>query len=186
VVNRVRSFFPKMLATVKGDPHFRGTIVNTASMAGLLTAACMGIYSVSKHAVVTLSERFNYDFQLATIQFSAAELCSSYVRTSIGDSERSRPVRLANAEPPTTLQLALQSGCSAGRQSRWISAEQVAEITFQGIEDGRFYIPPNPETLGAIEPRFRHILEQTNPEIRFDLFPEPKKRRDRLLKLKTT
>ncbi len=52
VVHGVRLFTPMMLAAAKADPHWRGHIVNTASMAGLLTPPNMGIYNVSKHAVV--------------------------------------------------------------------------------------------------------------------------------------
>ena len=51
VVHGVRLFTPMMLAAAKKDPNWRGHIVNTASMAGLLTPPNMGIYNVSKHAV---------------------------------------------------------------------------------------------------------------------------------------
>jgi NAD(P)-dependent dehydrogenase (short-subunit alcohol dehydrogenase family) len=53
VVHGVRLFTPMMLAAAKADPAYRGHIVNTASMAGLLTPPNMGIYNVSKHAVVS-------------------------------------------------------------------------------------------------------------------------------------
>lgn len=182
VVNGVRSFVPKMLATAKGDPEFHGVIINTASMAGLLTAPGMGIYSVSKHAVVALSECLHYDLQLATTQVGAAVLCPSYVPTAIGDSERTRPAHMANTEPPTKHQLASRAAAQQAVRQGGITAEQVAEITFQGIEAGRFYIFPSPETLAAIKPRFSHILDQTNPELPYDLFPALKERRERLLK----
>ncbi|MEY4122232.1 MAG: putative oxidoreductase SadH, partial [Pseudomonadota bacterium] len=55
VVNGVRLFTPMMLEAAAKDPHFQGHIVNTASMAGLLTPPNMGIYNVTKHAVVALT-----------------------------------------------------------------------------------------------------------------------------------
>ena len=56
VIHGVRIFTPLMLEAAKKDPSYEGHIVNTASMAGLLNAPAMGIYNVSKHAVVALSE----------------------------------------------------------------------------------------------------------------------------------
>jgi len=55
VIHGVRLFTPMMLQAAKLDPLYQGHIVNTASMAGLLTPPNMGVYNVSKHAVVSLS-----------------------------------------------------------------------------------------------------------------------------------
>ena len=57
VVHGVRVFTPMMLDAAKKDPAWQGHIVNTASMAGLLNPPNMGVYNVSKHAVVSLSVR---------------------------------------------------------------------------------------------------------------------------------
>ena len=51
VIHGLRSFVPRML-----PQRDAGHIVNTASVAGLLSPPGMGIYCVSKHAVVTLSD----------------------------------------------------------------------------------------------------------------------------------
>ena len=63
VIHGVRLFTPHMLAAAKADPTWRGHIVNTASMAGLLTPPNMGIYNVSKHAVVSLTETLYQDLR---------------------------------------------------------------------------------------------------------------------------
>ncbi len=55
VAHGVRVFTPMMLAAAEADPAFVGHIVNTASMAGLLNAPNMGVYNVTKHAVVAMS-----------------------------------------------------------------------------------------------------------------------------------
>jgi NAD(P)-dependent dehydrogenase (short-subunit alcohol dehydrogenase family) len=52
VVHGMRVFTPMMLQAARQDPGFEGHIVNTASMAGLLNPPNMGVYNVSKHAVV--------------------------------------------------------------------------------------------------------------------------------------
>ncbi len=56
VIHGVRVFTPMMLQAAAQDPSWQGHIVNTASMAGLLTPPNMGVYNVSKHAVVSLTE----------------------------------------------------------------------------------------------------------------------------------
>ena len=52
VAHGIRVFTPMMLAAAEKDPAYEGHIVNTASMAGLLNPPNMGVYNVSKHAVV--------------------------------------------------------------------------------------------------------------------------------------
>jgi NAD(P)-dependent dehydrogenase (short-subunit alcohol dehydrogenase family) len=56
VAHGVHVFTTMMLDAAKKDPEYQGHIVNTASMAGLLNAPNMGVYNVTKHAVVSLSE----------------------------------------------------------------------------------------------------------------------------------
>ncbi len=98
VVHGVRLFTPMMLDAARQDPAWRGHIVNTASMAGLLTPPNMGIYNVSKHAVVSLTETLYQDLALVTDQVGASVLCPYFVPTGIGRSERNRPD--AVAAPP--------------------------------------------------------------------------------------
>ncbi len=71
VVYGVKAFTPMMLERAKVEPDYRGCIVNTASMAGMLSAPTMGVYNVSKHAVVTLSETLYQDLKLVTDQVTA-------------------------------------------------------------------------------------------------------------------
>ncbi len=63
VVHGVRVFTPMMLAAAGADPGYEGHIVNTASMAGLVNMPNMGVYNVSKHAVVSLSESLLFDLR---------------------------------------------------------------------------------------------------------------------------
>ena len=91
VIHGVRLFTPMMLDAARKDPAWRGHIVNTASMAGLLTPPNMGIYNVSKHAVVSLTETLYQDLRLVTDQIGASVLCPYFVPTGITQSERNRP-----------------------------------------------------------------------------------------------
>jgi len=75
VIHGVRLFTPMMLAAARSDANWRGHIVNTASMAGLVTMPNMGVYNVSKHAVVALTETLYQDLRLVTDQIGASVLC---------------------------------------------------------------------------------------------------------------
>src|SRR3954449_1524537 len=100
VIHGVRVFTPMMLEAARKDPAWQGHIVNTASMAGLLAPPNMGIYNVSKHAVVALSETLYQDLRLVTEQIGASVLCPFFVPTGITESQRNRPAGLA-ADKPT-------------------------------------------------------------------------------------
>lgn len=179
VVNGIRSFTPRMLALAAANPGYEGCIINTASMAGLLTAPGMGIYSVSKHAVVALSECLRHDLQMVSPQLRAAVLCPTFVSTGIGDCERNRPAHLQDNTPLTKSQLAARAAAQQAVKNGAISAEEVAEITFQAIADGRFYVFPSPQALPLVKQRIDHVLDQTNPDLPYDMFPALKQRRDR-------
>ncbi len=86
VVHGVRIFTRLMLDCAARDPAFEGHIVNTASMAGLLNAPTMGVYNVSKHAVVSLSETLYHDLQLVDAPIGASVLCPYFVPTGISHS----------------------------------------------------------------------------------------------------
>ncbi|MFT5962084.1 MAG: NAD(P)-dependent dehydrogenase (short-subunit alcohol dehydrogenase family), partial [Burkholderiaceae bacterium] len=101
VIHGVRIFTPLMLACAKADPDYEGHIVNTASMAGLLNAPTMGVYNVSKHAVVSLTESLYQDLRLVEAPISASVLCPYFVPTGISQSHRNRPDDVAISARPT-------------------------------------------------------------------------------------
>jgi NAD(P)-dependent dehydrogenase (short-subunit alcohol dehydrogenase family) len=100
VVHGVRLFTPMMLAAAKADPSYSGHIVNTASMAGMLNPPNMGVYNVSKHAVVSLSETLHQDLSLVTDQVHASVLCPFFVPTGIGPANSRRPSRPRASSSP--------------------------------------------------------------------------------------
>lgn len=162
VVHGVRLFTPMMLEAAKADPAFQGHIVNTASMAGLLTPPNMGIYNVTKHAVVSLTETLYQDLQLVSDQLSASVLCPYFVPTGINQSERNRPGHLAAAQP-TQSQLIGQAMSDKAVSSGKVTAAQVAQMVFDGIRVNQFYIYSHPKALGNAKTRFDAIVAGTNP-----------------------
>ncbi len=171
VVHGVRLFTPMMLEAAKANPGYQGHIVNTASMAGLLTPPNMGIYNVSKHAVVSLTETLYQDLQLVSDQVSASVLCPYFVPTGISQSHRNRPEGLA-AEKPTASQLIGQAQSDKAVGSGKVSAADVAQKVFDAVTSGQFYIYSHPQALGNVQSRMEAIVQGHNPPDPFAARPD--------------
>lgn len=163
VIHGVRIFTKLMLDSAKSDASFEGHIVNTASMAGLLNAPAMGVYNVSKHAVVSLSETLYQDLQLVGAPIGASVLCPYFVPTGISQSHRNRPEDVRMTQGPTASQLAAQAMTDKAVSSGKVSAQDVAEMTFKAIANGDFYIYSHPGALAGVQERMQHIVAGTNP-----------------------
>jgi NAD(P)-dependent dehydrogenase (short-subunit alcohol dehydrogenase family) len=173
VAHGVRVFTPLMLAEAARDPGYEGHIVNTASMAGLLNPPNMGVYNVSKHAVVSLSETLYQDLTLVTTQVHAHVLCPFFVATGIHQSHRNRPAEMADARTkPTRSQLIAQAMSEKAVTSGKVSAAQVAGFVFDAMTDQRFYIYSHPKALGTVQTRLEDIMQQRNPTDPFKDRPE--------------
>lgn len=171
VIHGVRLFTPMMLEAAQKDPSYRGHIVNTASMAGLLNAPNMGVYNVSKHAVVSLSETLYQDLALVTEQVSASVLCPYFVPTGIHQSERNRPGELSAAKP-TRSQLIGQAMSDKAVSSGKVTAAEVAQKVFDAIAANQFYIYSHPKAIGAVQTRLEDVLQARNPTDPFAHKPE--------------
>jgi NAD(P)-dependent dehydrogenase (short-subunit alcohol dehydrogenase family) len=171
VIHGVRLFTPMMLEAARHDASYQGHIVNTASMAGLLTPPNMGIYNVSKHAVVSMTETLYQDLRLVTDQISASVLCPYFVPTGISQSHRNRPTHLG-AEDPTKSQLIGQAMSDKAVGSGKVSAAEVAHKVFAAVEDDQFYIYSHPKALGNVQHRMEAIVSGRNPPDPFAERPE--------------
>jgi NAD(P)-dependent dehydrogenase (short-subunit alcohol dehydrogenase family) len=164
VAHGVRVFTPMMLEAAKKDPTYQGHIVNTASMAGLLNAPNMGVYNVSKHAVVSLSETLYQDLKLVTDQISASVLCPFFVPTGISQSHRNRPAEFKQSGiKPTKSQLIGQAMNDQAVGKGKVSAADVAQYVFNAVHTGQFYIYSHPKAIGSVQARLEDVMQQRNP-----------------------
>ncbi len=171
VIHGVRLFTPMMLDAAQQDPQYRGHIVNTASMAGLLAPPNMGVYNVSKHAVVALSETLYQDLSLVTDQVGASVLCPFFVPTGIHQSERNRPASLAAAKL-TRSQLIGQAMNDKAVGSGKVTAAEVAQKVFDAVAANQFYIYSHPQAIASVQTRLEDILQARNPTDPFAHKPE--------------
>jgi NAD(P)-dependent dehydrogenase (short-subunit alcohol dehydrogenase family) len=173
VAHGVRVFTPMMLDAAKKDPSYQGHIVNTASMAGLLNAPNMGVYNVSKHAVVALSETLYQDLRLVTDQISASVLCPFFVPTGISQSHRNRPEEFKERGiKPTKSQMIGQAMSDKAVGSGKVSAADVAGFVFDAIREDRFYIYSHPKAIASVQTRLEDIMMARNPTDPFAHKPE--------------
>jgi short-subunit dehydrogenase len=163
VIHGVRIFTPLMLDAAARDPAYEGHIINTASMAGLINAPALGVYNVTKHAVVALSETLYQDLSLVSEQVHCSVLCPFFVPTGFSDSSRNRPADLASKAAPTRSQLVAQANSEKATSAGKVSAEQIAQVTFSAIAERRFYIYSHPQALALVQERFDAMLSQPNP-----------------------
>jgi NAD(P)-dependent dehydrogenase (short-subunit alcohol dehydrogenase family) len=162
VIHGIRVFVPIMLAQ-DADAH----IVNTASMAGLVSGPLNAIYNVSKHGVVTLSESLHHELTMVGARIRVSVLCPGWISTRIADSERNRPAHLraeAPARPPTPQEQLLEQ---VARQllASGLPPARVAELVFTAIRDERFYVLTHPEWKQMIRHRMEDILEERTPTL---------------------
>ena len=171
VAHGLRVFTPMMLAAAEKDPGYEGHIVNTASMAGLINAPNMGVYNVSKHAVVAMSETLYQDLRLVTDRIGASVLCPFFVPTGITESQRNRPEALA-ADRPTKSQLIGKAMNDRAVGRGRLSAADIARYVFDAVDADRFYIFSHPHALASVQTRLDDVVQGRNPTDPFAAKPE--------------
>jgi len=157
VIHGIRTFLPILLG--HGED---GHIVNTASVAGLISGPFQIPYNVSKYGVVALSEGLHRELALIGARIRVSVLCPGFVATRIMESERNRPSELpipALGEAEVAYGEMMRQRVGAG-----LAPVEVARQVFEAIRDERFYIITDPdEWKPFIRERMEDILGDRNP-----------------------
>lgn len=149
VIHGIRAFVPRMLKQ-ETECH----IVNTASILGLVRGPGEGIYKVSKHGVVALSETLADELAQKGSQIQVHVLCPGWVRTGILNSSRNRP----DVEAHHNRQHITESQNVRAEMEAGISPAEVADHVYNAIQTGTFYIHTHPEHKAWIRARMEGIL----------------------------
>jgi NAD(P)-dependent dehydrogenase (short-subunit alcohol dehydrogenase family) len=128
-----RALLPQMVQ--RGE----GYLINTASAAGLLTQVSSLVYSVTKHAAVSLAEWLAIEYGERGVRVSC--ICPQGVRTPMLD--------LAMEEP---------AGAAALLSGGLIEPEDVADAVVAGIREERMLILPHENVAGFL------ALKGSDPE----------------------
>jgi NAD(P)-dependent dehydrogenase (short-subunit alcohol dehydrogenase family) len=156
IIHGIRSFVPRMIA--QGT---EGHVVNTSSLAGLVSNAFSGPYNVSKFAALGLSESLAHDLKATGAQIGASVLVPGSVNTRIADSTRNRPADLhagVGAEDAAFVDKALADMTSTG-----IDPAEVATLVLDAVRTGQFVIPTSPGYDKQITTRAEALLAREAP-----------------------
>jgi NAD(P)-dependent dehydrogenase (short-subunit alcohol dehydrogenase family) len=156
VIHGIRSFMPKMVA--QGS---EGHIVNTASMAGLIPGS--GIYGVTKHAVVALSESLSNELMMRGAKLKVSVLCPGWVNTRIIESERNRPEAPRETPGPEEAQFGIMRKLVEQLIASGLDPNAVGDIVVDAIRSERFYVLTHPTWINMVEARMQNILQGRNP-----------------------
>jgi NAD(P)-dependent dehydrogenase (short-subunit alcohol dehydrogenase family) len=153
VLYGLQVFVPHML-----EHGEEGHIVNTASLAAVLPGG--GVYGVSKHGVLALSEGLHRNLKERDARIGASVLCPGFVNTRIFDAERNRPREL-KSDAPEIPNEAMAAGAAMLAQGK--QPAEIAEQVLESIREDRFYILPHPAWDPYVRARVEQILERKAP-----------------------
>ncbi len=164
VINGILSFLPRIKAHGEG-----GHIINTSSVAGIITGPGTGVYSATKFAIRGLSEALRYD--LAPLGIGVSVICPGTVSTKLYESEENRQDRYQGKVDESVL----EQRAGTGRLFRevlpkGIDPMRVAEKTLRALRENALYVMTHVEVETDIREAYEEMLaalpdEAPNPEI---------------------
>jgi NAD(P)-dependent dehydrogenase (short-subunit alcohol dehydrogenase family) len=166
VVNGIRAFVPRLIE--QGEGH----VVNTASIAGMVTAPLMSPYMATKHAVVALSESLHFDLQVTGhgAGVGVSVLCPEWVRTRIATAERNRPDGVSpmtmpgsGGEPLPESETEGAPSIIGGLVDNGIDPAEVAGMVLDAIRRRHFWIFTHDTSLASVRARFDAITSEGQP-----------------------
>jgi len=134
-----------------------GHIINTASEAGHVSSAALGMYTATKHAVVGMTESLYRELEGTGVSVHC--LCPNLVRTKIFHSERNRDDGAAMTPSQTATMAPLREAISA----LGIAPEQVAGDIVDAMRADQFWIFTHEVTRKALAVRHADIEAGRNP-----------------------
>ena len=143
-VNGVRSFLPLLLDNPGG-----GRIVHTASDAGLMATPLLPHYCASKAAMVSFSESVAIELErLGREDIAVSVLLPGPVHTRFGETGRHRPARFGSHPDETR-----DAEVLAAIESVAATPERVAEMAFEAMVEGRFWVPMHDRKAAELQER---------------------------------
>lgn len=160
VIYGVRSFVPRMIAAGE-EAH----VVNTASVAGLVTGAVGAPYTVAKFGVVALSEQLYFELGRGGHNVGVSVLCPGFVNTNIYDSGRNRQSEYGQAEVTPTAEGEQRRAMLQAMRNTMMQPAEIGELVFEAVRTRNLYIvPTGSEALdSAVRNRCENVVERRNP-----------------------
>lgn len=154
IVHGIRSFVPRMLE--RGQP---GHIINTASLGGFVCPPGFGVYAVSKHAVVAMTECLYHDLRQSGSLIGVSLLCPAFVATSLPDARRKHTGLDTNNPEGDEITEHMRGAMHASN----VTAVDVARMAIEAVLDDRFYVFTHPRSIEGVKQRFEDVLAGRSP-----------------------
>ena len=156
VLNGIQAIVPGMIAHGEG-----GHIVNTSSKNGLLPPATLGLYNLTKGAVVSLTETLAAELPEG---YGASVFCPGPFKTNLGNTSREIPALLKGEEappPPPPFPWLKDAELDFDPQEafdREMPAEVAGELVIRGVRRGDLYIITHSEFYEGVKARYDAVL----------------------------
>ena len=159
VIHGIRTFVP-IMAAQDSECH----MVNTASMAAVTAMPYSGIYHMTKHAVLAVSESLFHELSFHAPNVKVSVLCPEAINTGIAASERNRPSGYSKAgdivesDARALVSQALTDSVAGG-----IGPEVMAQRVFDAIVAEQFYILSDEAWRASANVRLEDVRLARNP-----------------------
>ena len=142
-------------------------IMNTCSVAGLITSTGMCAYYVTKNAAVALSECIEYEMQEAGADIHLSVFCPGFVRTNFDHADEYRPARYAHGDDPFYESEMFKKGkqSAAFIIGTGYPIEPFGAHVFEAVEKDQFYIVTHREYDEHIKSEVDQTIARTNPKV---------------------
>ena len=166
VVHGVRSFVPRMIASGQ-EAH----VVNTASVAGLVSGAVGGPYTVAKFGVVALSEQLYYELGRAGHNIGVSVLCPGFVNTNIYDSGRNRQPEYGQPDVEPSPESEQRRAMLQAMRDTMLQPAEIGELVFEAVRTRALYvIPTGSDAFDAlVRDRLENVGERRNPALEMQI-----------------
>lgn len=153
-------FLPRMV-----EAGEEGYVLNTGSVAGLLSGPFFAPYNASKHAVVAMSECLHHELRATGSVIEVGVLCPGWVHTGLANFEDKAPssVKQINAKAAASKQAQERDASVRQMVADSISPKKIGEMVVDAVKEGRFYIFPHPERKTDVRNRMETMLEEGIP-----------------------
>ena len=166
-------YFMKLVIPIMLKQKTHCHIVNTVSVAGVLTSSGASSYHATKHAAIALSECVSYDLQAIGADICVSVYCPGFVQTDLHHSERHRPPQYTDESDPYYTSPSYYTNLKAVEQliTTGIPIDSVGMRVFAAIEDEDFYILTDPIYTTLIGKRVTDMLSGKGPDLKSTQMP---------------
>ncbi|MCL1124324.1 SDR family NAD(P)-dependent oxidoreductase [Shewanella surugensis] len=157
-VNIARGFIPLMLRN-KSKPQY---FITVSSHLGLVTEAHLFSYQMAKHGIVAFTEVLEKDLHRIDASIQSAVFFPFFVKSNLAHSDR----HLTHKQQDLYVALESEAFLKAIQREteQGMEAVEAANVLFDGLEAGAFYIFTDRQTKQEFKVRVEHIFERSFPK----------------------